>query len=218
MQNTKIDLKSLRREFEGPRLLEEEAGKDPFLLFHKWFEEALKSEIEPNSMILATTDEEGNPDARTMLLKEIKDQGFVFYTNYLSKKGKDLKHNPKATILFFWQKLMRQIRIFGTVEQLSHKEAEEYFRMRPYESQIASYLSKQSSIIENREEVEKEFYRLLEEFKDKSVPKPENWGGYIVHPLKIEFWQGRPARFHDRLLYTRENIQSKDWKLVRLYP
>lgn len=214
----KIDLKNLRREYEGPRLLEEEANSDPFLLFEKWFQEALKEEVDPNAMTLATVDQDHNPDARIMLLKEVNKKGFVFYTNYLSKKGKDLEYNPKATILFFWQKLMRQVRTFGIVEKLSQQDAENYFYTRPYESQVAAYLSQQSQIIKDRKKIEEEFQKLLNEFKNKKVPKPESWGGYILIPLKMEFWQGRPARFHDRILYTRKSIESNDWKIARLYP
>ncbi|GIX42855.1 MAG: pyridoxine/pyridoxamine 5'-phosphate oxidase [Leptospiraceae bacterium] len=214
----KLDLKSIRREYEGPRLLEEEAGSNPFELFQKWFEQALKEEIDPNAMTLATVDENHNPDARIMLLKEVNEKGFIFYTNYHSKKGKDLAQNPKATIVFFWHKMVRQVRIFGIVEKLSEQEAIEYFQQRPFESQVAAYLSKQSEIIENRDEVEKKFHQLLEEFKNKPVPKPESWGGYILIPLKFEFWQGRPARFHDRLLYIRESTSIEEWKRYRLYP
>lgn len=218
MESKNFDLKNLRREYEGPRLLEEEVGREPISFFSKWFQEALSKEIEPNAMILATVDQDYNPDARTMLLKEFNERGFVFYTNYFSKKGKDLKVNPKATIVFFWQTLMRQVRIFGIVEQLSQKEAEEYFTIRPYESQVAAYISKQSEVIENREEIEEKFLKLLQEFKNKRVPKPEGWGGYRLVPLKIEFWQGRPARFHDRLVFIRDTIHSSEWKLQRLYP
>jgi pyridoxamine 5'-phosphate oxidase len=216
--NNKLDLKSLRREYEGPRLLEEEAGDDPFLLFAKWFEVALKEEIDPNAMVLSTVDNNNNPDARMMLLKEFNHKGFIFYTNYNSKKGKDLSYNPKATILFFWHKYIRQVRIFGIIEKLSEEEAIEYFYQRPYESQVAAYLSKQSQIIHNRDEIENQFYQLLNEFKNKKVPKPESWGGYILIPLSFEFWQGRPARFHDRIKYIRESITSKEWKRFRLYP
>lgn len=213
-----LNLRSLRREYEDTRLLEENAGEDPFILFKEWFNIALKEEIEPNAMILATVDENHNPDARTMLLKEFKNEGFIFYTNYASKKGKDLSTNPKATILFFWPKTIRQIRIFGLVEKLPEEDAVSYFSERPYESQVSAYLSKQSQIIENRDEVETTFQKLLLEFRNKPVPKPKEWGGYILKPLKMEFWQGRPARFHDRLLYVRENLQSNKWQRYRLYP
>ncbi len=218
MEKQHFDLKQMRREYEGIRLLEEDVGREPISFFSKWFQDALAKEIEPNAMILATVGKDNDPDARTMLLKEFSENGFVFYTNYLSKKGKDLEHNPKATILFFWQTLMRQVRIFGIIEQLSQNEALEYFKTRPYESKVSAYLSKQSEEIENRSEVEKKFLELLQEFKNKEVPKPESWGGYRLIPLRIEFWQGRPARFHDRLLFVRDSIHSSDWKLKRLYP
>ncbi len=217
-KETNIDLHSLRKEYEGPRLLEEEISDNPFELFSLWFQKALQEEIEPNAMVLATVDKDKNPNARVMLLKEVNKRGFVFYTNYQSKKGKELEYNPKATILFFWQKSFRQVRILGNIEKLPEKNALEYFYQRPYESQIAAYVSKQSEIIENRKEIEEKFNQLLEEYKYKKVPFPKNWGGYILIPLQFEFWQGRPARFHDRILYFREGVDSSTWKKYRLYP
>ncbi len=217
-KETNIDLHSFRKEYEGPRLLEEEISDNPFELFSLWFQRALQEELEPNAMVLATVDKDKNPNARVMLLKEVNKRGFVFYTNYQSKKGKELEYNPKATILFFWQKSFRQIRILGNIEKLPEKNALEYFYQRPYESQIAAYISKQSEIIENRKEIEEKFNQSLEEYKNKKVPFPKNWGGYILIPLQFEFWQGRPARFHDRILYFRESIDSSTWKKCRLYP
>ncbi|MCS7204741.1 MAG: pyridoxamine 5'-phosphate oxidase [Leptospiraceae bacterium] len=213
-----FDLKSLRREYQGTRLLEEEMDEDPIEFFKIWLQEAIKTEKEPNAMTLATVGVDHYPDARIMLLKEVNSEGFVFFTNYESKKGKDLENQPYATLVFFWSELFRQVRIFGKVETTSEKEAIEYFQSRPYESQVAALISKQSQIMKNRDEAEQTFQRALIEFQGKTVPKPEKWGGYILKPLKIEFWQGRPARFHDRVIYERTSLKEGEWKRYRLYP
>lgn len=211
-----IDARAIRRDYEGPRLLEEEAGDDPFLLFRSWFEEALQKEKEPNAMVLVTVDSNGLPDGRVMLLKEVRQEGFVFFTNYQSKKGMDLLYRPVATLVFFWVELMKQVRVYGNVEKVSEEESEEYFHSRPFESRVSAYVSRQSQIIHDRNSVEEEFQNALRFFHEKSVPRPAEWGGYILKPVKFEFWQGRPARFHDRLVY--EATPERKWKIYRLYP
>ncbi len=212
------DLQNLRREYKGKRLIEEEIPDDPFMFFDLWFNEALQNEVEPNAMILATCDPQGIPSARTMLLKEYSKEGFIFFSNYNSKKAQDIKKNPNVCILFFWKNLFRQVRITGTIKKISREASEEYFYTRPFESQVASFFSKQSKIVENRQKYENEFEQLLNELNGKKVPFPENWGGYQVKPLQIEFWQGQPARLHDRILFIRETIDSFKWDKKRLYP
>jgi len=193
---------------------------DPFLSFQNWFQEALsdKDIIEPNAMTLATCSLDGFPSARIVLLKEVDDAGFVFFTNYESQKGCELDVNPRAAIVFFWQKLKKQIRICGVVEKLDKEMSDEYFHTRPRSSQIGAWTSEQSRIIPSREFLEDRYRKYEDEYKDIEVPLPPFWGGYRVRPLSIEFWKGRTSRLHDRIKYTRENIEDNEWKIVRLSP
>ncbi len=191
-------------------------SKDPFELFGSWFNEALEKEKVkyPNAMCLSTVDEDGLPDARFVLLKEFDRNGFVFYTNTLSRKGLQLKRFPYAALTFYWDELMRQVRIRGKVEPLSDREADEYFRTRPYEHRISAWASNQSEILYSRELLERrfEYYRKL---LRKDVPRPKYWSGYRLVPFEFEFWQGREFRLHDRWLYVKD---GEAWKLLRLYP
>jgi pyridoxamine 5'-phosphate oxidase len=166
-------------------------------------------------MMLSTADVNGNPSARIVLLKEIDDSGFVFYTNYGSRKGKDLKENPKAALTFFWDELLRQIRIEGRIEKISKETSKKYFSSRPRESQIGAWVSAQSSVIPNREILENKFDELEEKFGNEEIPLPDFWGGYRVIPNYFEFWQGRENRLHDRICYKKEN---DEWKIFRIAP
>ncbi len=201
---------------QSNELNERTVDKNPFIQFGKWYEGILNSKLnEPTSMMLSTADVNGNPSARIVLLKEIDDSGFVFYTNYGSRKGKDLKENPKAALTFFWDELLRQIRIEGRIEKISIETSREYFSSRPRESQIGAWVSEQSSVIPNREILENKFDELEEKFGNEEIPLPDFWGGYRVIPNYFEFWQGRENRLHDRICYNKEN---NEWKIFRIAP
>ena len=206
----------IRKDYKLKSLLEEDVKKDPVDQFSVWWEEAVKSDItEVNAMTLATCSLNGMPSARIVLLKGYTKKGFVFYTNYESNKGKELKDNPHAALVFFWKELERQVRIEGTVEKISEAESEAYFQSRPTGSKIGAWASAQSSPIANREEIEKKYLNFSRQFNNTEIPRPPYWGGYIVKPSKIEFWQGRSSRLHDRILYSQ---QAEGWKIERLSP
>jgi pyridoxamine 5'-phosphate oxidase len=208
-------LERIRGTYSEKELDEKAVKIDPFEQFSSWLEEAIKSDItEPNSMILSTSDNSNKPNARVVLLKEISNGGFVFFTNYDSSKSKELKENPNATILFFWRELGRQIRIMGKVKKINRKQSEEYFKTRPYESKIAAWASKQSLAIPGRNFLINEFDKYKEKFKN-DVPLPPYWGGYVLVPSYFEFWQGRLNRLHDRIVYKK---QKNGWKILRLAP
>ncbi|MTI20662.1 pyridoxamine 5'-phosphate oxidase [Fulvivirga sp. RKSG066] len=207
----------IRSEYKKNQLNEEAVSDDPIQQFESWFKEAVASEvIEPNAMNLSTVSPQGMPSARIVLLKGIEKDGFVFYTNYQSNKGKELEDNPLAALTFFWPELERQVRIQGQVEKVSKEVSESYFQSRPKSSQIGAWASPQSSVIGSREILEEREKQLSEKFKDQEkLPKPEQWGGYILKPVNIEFWQGRASRLHDRILYTQN---EKGWVKNRLAP
>ena len=208
-------LAEIRGKYSEKELNKSNVDKDPFKQFSLWMDEVIKMNIiEPNAMVLATSDETNYPSARVVLLKEVKDSYFIFYTNYESKKGHDLSLNPRASLLFFWRELGRQIRISGTVIKTSNEESENYFTSRPYESQISAWASKQSSIIPGRKFLENKFKEAKSKFKEK-VPLPSYWGGYKLLPERFEFWQGRENRLHDRIAYFKD---KDEWKIVRLSP
>jgi pyridoxamine 5'-phosphate oxidase len=197
------------------QLTEAEAPHNPLPLFQLWFEQAVKAECpEPNSMTLATADQAGNPSARIVLLKGADENGFTFFTNYESQKGKDLAARPQAALLFHWHELERQVRIKGPVERVSPLESDQYFHSRPAASRIGAWASPQSASIPNREFLEEAEKRFKSEFGD-SPPRPDHWGGYRLRPTEIEFWQGRPSRLHDRIHYQ---LIGNEWRISRLAP
>ena len=210
-------ISDLRREYASRALGEADTDPDPITQFRIWFDEALKSEIiDVNAMSLATATPGGEPSVRTVLLKDLEAGGFVFFTQYDSAKGRDLALNPRASLLFYWAELERQVRITGHVTRVARAVSETYFATRPVESQWAAWTARQSSEIATRDDLEAQFEEIKRRYADQSVPCPPDWGGYRVDPERIEFWQGRPGRLHDRLLYTRQHDGS--WTRVRLAP
>ncbi len=216
MEIEKLHLANIRTEYKKGTLDEKEVDKDPFMQFDKWFKEAVKSEIpEVNAMTIATANKHGRPSARTVLLKQFDEKGFVFFTNYGSAKAKDIAENPQAALLFFWEPLERQIRIVGKVEKVSAAESFEYFRSRPIDSQLGAWASEQSSVISARELLERAFGEMLEKFKNGEIPLPSFWGGLRIIPDEFEFWQGRVNRLHDRIAYKKNDDM---WIINRLSP
>ncbi|MEO0555541.1 MAG: pyridoxamine 5'-phosphate oxidase [Bacteroidota bacterium] len=212
-----LSIADIRAEYSKHTLDISDVQGDPIEQFQLWFDEANKVEIsEVNAMHLSTVNPNGMPSSRIILLKGIENNGFVFFTNYQSDKGKDLDANPAAALLFFWKELERQVRIQGHVEKISKDDSEQYFQSRPKGSQIGAWTSPQSTVIESRELLEEREKAIAEKYKDEEVlPKPEQWGGYILKPMRIEFWQGRPNRLHDRILYSQVDGH---WKINRLAP
>jgi len=209
---------NIRKEYSQKALLETEVKPDPVEQFDQWWKEAMAAEIEEvNAMTLATATADGLPSARIVLLKDYSEKGFVFFTNYNSFKGKQLAENPKACLVFFWKELERQVRITGFVMKVAGQESDEYFYSRPVDNRIGASISPQSQVIENRDWLEHQFNQVK---KDKrkvaELKRPEHWGGYLVRPVMIEFWQGRPGRLHDRIEYT--ITDSGEWKIERLAP
>jgi pyridoxamine 5'-phosphate oxidase len=210
-------LQNLRQEYQNEELGEYTVQADPIRQFELWFQEAMDAGVpEPNAMTLATANIDFKPAARIVLLKGIEDGSFVFFTNYNSRKGKELLWNPYATLLFFWSELSRQVRIEGRVAKISEQASEEYFHQRPFGSQVGALVSPQSEVISGREVLDRQMVALEKEYEGKAVPRPPHWGGYKVIPNAIEFWQGRLNRLHDRLLYTL--AEDNQWNLVRLAP
>lgn len=206
----------LRIDYAKGELIESAAATDPITQFARWFDAARDAGLaEINAMTLATADAGGLPSARIVLLKGFDTAGFVFFTNYDSRKGRDLAANPRAALVFYWQPFERQVRIEGTVEKVSREESDLYFRTRPRGAQIGAWVSAQSEPIPDRQALEARTVEMEQRFTDQDVPLPDHWGGYRVVPQVVEFWQGRPSRLHDRLRYTR---QGTAWLRQRLSP
>lgn len=210
-------IRNLRNEFTAFDLDEAHMEKHPFKQFDRWMRHAIESNVnEPNAMTLATHGRSSGPSARIVLLRELDKKGFVFFTNYKSRKGREMASNKKVCLNFFWPELQRQIRIQGRVEKLSSKASEDYFKSRPRESQIGAWASFQSEKLKSRAELEERFVALELKYADKPVPRPPHWGGYRVIPDHIEFWQGRMSRLHDRIAYQKS--RTGKWSVYRLNP
>lgn len=209
-------LKKLRYDFAKAKLDHTDISENPFDQFKKWLNEAVESKVlEPIATTLSTVSKYGQPSSRIVYIRDITDNGFVFFTNYLSKKGNDIGTNPKGCMNLFWPELERQIRIEGILEKVPHEVSDAYFNDRPKASQIGAHASHQSHPIKSRNELEDRVAKLTEEYLNKDVPRPSHWGGYILVPHHFEFWQGRPSRLHDRLAFNKDN---DSWKIVRLNP
>jgi pyridoxamine 5'-phosphate oxidase len=216
MELTKESLQNLRQEYRSAILTEQDIDQNPFVQFKTWFQQALDAQLyEPNVMTLATATADGIPSARIVLLKGFDEHGFVFYTNYESHKGRELQENPRAALVFFWAELERQVRIEGEVSKVAPEVSTAYFHSRPQGSQIGAMVSPQSQVIKSRDELENHIVILKEKYAKQVVPRPDHWGGYVVKPNSIEFWQGRPSRLHDRIRYK---FVDGSWIIDRLAP
>lgn len=212
------DLGNYRKSYEKSELIEENVSDNPMQLFQTWFYETEQSDSldEPNAMTVSTIGVDGYPKSRVVLLKKYTHEGFIFYTNYDSEKGKAIAENPQVCISFFWPALERQIIIKGKAEKISENLSDGYFESRPDGSKLGAMASDQSAVIPSREVLENKLKQLEVVYKDREIQRPKNWGGYIVKPISMEFWQGRPNRLHDRLRYTLQ--PDFNWKLERLAP
>ena len=211
-----MSIADIRREYAHARLDESNVNADPVAEFDLWFSQALEAKVlEPNAMALATSTPEGSPSVRIVLLKGYDQRGFVFFTDYRSRKGSELESNPHAALAFYWGELERQVRITGSVERTSQEESEKYYRSRPLGSRLGAWVSHQSRVIPSRTPLETGLREVKERFSTDDVPLPPHWGGYRLRPVEVEFWQGREDRLHDRIRYLRE---GEGWRVDRLSP
>ena len=216
MRDTSLNIAEIRKDYMLSALDEEVAGSDPLVFFKKWFSEAEAAQItEINAMTLATSDSQNRPHARIVLLKGLDNEGFVFFTNYDSDKGIEISANPNVALVFFWKELERQVRIEGRIEKTAPNESDHYFHSRPAGSKIGAWASPQSREIPNRKIIETNYARYQQEFSNIEIPRPPHWGGYRVLPTRIEFWQGRSSRMHDRILFVNN---GSGWERSRLAP
>lgn len=216
MEDLRKYINTLRHDFSRERLDEKDVDKHPVTQFSKWFREAVDAKVnEPNAMTVSTVSPAGKPSSRILLLRNFDENGFVFYTNYKSRKGEEIAENPNAALLFFWPELERQVRIEGVLVKQTPEESDLYFNSRPRTSKLGAWTSSQSKVISSRKVLDEEYEKLSAKYPDEHVPRPDYWGGYILKPEAVEFWQGRPSRLHDRILYTLEN---GSWKIERLAP
>jgi len=212
-----MNLAAIRKDYSLRSLEIDQVSSDPFLQFRTWLKEAMQAEVlEVNAMCLSTLGKDGFPNSRIVLLKEL-DLGFVFFTNYESAKGKELESYPKASLTFFWAEIERQVRVVGTVSRISAEESDAYFLSRPFGSQLGAWASPQSQVIANREVIEANHIELENQFSESTIVRPMHWGGYRLVPHRIEFWQGRPSRLHDRICYEKDEATTS-WKIARLAP
>ena len=211
------DYSDLRREYVYSAMNEADMNADPIKQFADWLQIAIDAELDlPNAMLLATASKDGLPSARYVLLKGFDDRGFVFYSHADSVKGRQLADNPRAALVFYWAPMHRQVRIEGGVERVADEDADEYFKSRPYDSRVSAWVARQSSVVPDREFLESEYYRVAQEFPGEEIPRPEDWVGYRVVPVRLEFWQGREGRLHDRIEYVSNDKGA--WTMQRLAP
>jgi pyridoxamine 5'-phosphate oxidase len=216
MEDLRMFINTLRHDFSKQTLDVIDVNTNPILQFEKWFNEALEASVnEPNAMTVCTASKEGKPSARILLLRNFDEKGFVYYTNYKSRKGTEIAENPYCALVFFWPELERQVRVEGSIQKQTTEESDIYFNTRPKGSKLGAWTSEQSKVISSREVLNEEYEKISKKFPGDAVPRPPDWGGYLLKPATIEFWQGRPSRLHDRILFTRENNK---WKIERLAP
>lgn len=216
MEDINKYVNGLRHEFAQTSLSETDVDSNPIVQFEKWFKQAVDSKVnEPNAMTVCTVNKDGLPSARIVLLRNFNETGFVFYTNYNSRKGREIAKNKACCFLFFWPELERQVRIEGILKKQTKEESDAYFNSRPRGSKLGAWTSEQSAVVDSREALDKAYLEMDEKFEGEEVPRPEHWGGYVLEPNTIEFWQGRPSRLHDRLLFTK---LADEWTTERLAP
>ncbi len=209
-------IRKLRSDYSQMELNENELEKNPILQFEKWLKEALEAEVlEPHALTVSTVSAEGKPSSRIVLLRDVTTNGFTFYTNYESKKGRDIEQNPYATMNFFWPQIERQVRVDGVLVKVPTAVSEDYFQSRPRESKVGAWASRQSRVLSSRKELEDKFIALSAQYPGDNVPRPPHWGGYLLQPTSVEFWQGRPNRLHDRIEYV---LSGTSWLTQRLSP